>query len=359
MVRNSLLYGNRWQPTHSRNRLKGNALDCGLDTAATSPPPFVKRAFFRCYSTCRESFWLKLTAGIIVASGPLFIGWARLAPKDGEPQTWVFSKNIALFFEHHPYLAVLAFTLPAAAVGAKVIFERLDRKSKLFKAITDEGLVELLDQLQEVVAIKMEHTGEAAAAKLRGVQLDAFNRAIFEQCDKSEQVEQMRAIIDAAYKIFRLMTKESGCKVKVSLARVENRTFGDWVCFLPMGDGPVAPPEILRHSNSTFTACVHSKSPVLVEDVRPETQKHLKGMRSRFSSEAEIDGSSLSFPIRHRNLGQIVFVLSIFCTKKGALRKIEQDKYSYVLEQFAKRLLVEYNLLVQNNADRILTGRGV
>ena len=89
---------------------------------------------------------------------------------------------------------------------------------------------------------------------------------------------------------------------------------------------------------------------VIIENLRKEItrgQKHPK--KRRFVSDNMRDGAVICYPVYDRNLARIVLIISLYTDMVNGFKEAERKKYEYVLDQFSKRMLVEYNhLLVEH-----------
>ena len=315
-----------------------------------------KTFFFSFYDWIRNKLLLEVLWGVVVASAPLSVGWAKLAPKTEEiaagKKPWLLTKEFADFYDANPKIAFFCFLLPAIAVGLKFLFQWLDKKAKRFRNLPDEGLVTLLRIFLNVVGKKMERTGLKTGEILNAnPAIDAFNKNLLLSNRNTAQHNQIESLIDGLYTIFESIIEEPRATLKVTLVLTSQDTFGSWVYFLPQDDGPTTQEAILRKPNSSFSTAVKLRSKTLiVENIRKEIIKEQKSpQKSRFAVDGETDGSILCYPIHHRNLNKVIFVVSVFADKNDVFKEIEREKYEYIFSQFAKRLLVEYNLLVIEN----------
>lgn len=298
----------------------------------------------------RDSGWTHFIYAMLIALGPALLGWAKLAPTAAEIQNgkeaWPFTRALADFFVKHPNLTVACYFLPLVAIPMKGIGKWFDKRVKIYEHFSGDGVLKLLRIFQGVVANK----AEALGVRSKPITWDGASAIMMVNAlrdNHREQVSQMRELMVGLYTIFTHMVGETDAALKVTLVAIHNDTIQDFVYFLPKESGPISIPEKLRHKTSGFSTAARDRKLLIVENVRREINRgQNKPERRRFWAEEPRDGALLCYPVYDRNLARVVIAISVFADKNSVFKEAERKKYEYVLHQFEKRLLVEYNNLM-------------
>ena len=304
------------------------------------------RTVFCWYEKLRTSLWVQFFYSLILALGPIVVGYSRMGAADKTATAPPFSQSLAVFFNSHPNWTFICCLLPCVAVLMKFVGHGMEKKLKFYRHINDKGLVHLLNIFDGVVGKKMEMLGKKTLKLFQ----DNADVQIDEKCFLNDpplpQMHQIHALMDGLFHMFRVITEEERCSIKITLAFIRNAKIHSWIYFLPQDLGPVASIEDLQHKCSGFSQCVRANKTLIIGDLEKEFRKNEQ--KKRFFSKEPREGSLICFPVFHRNLSKVLFVISIITDKKGTFKDGERDKYSFVLSSFAKRILVEYDDMVVN-----------
>lgn len=134
----------------------------------------------------------------------------------------------------------------------------------------------------------MELLGNKVKAALpNDNEVDQLNGKLFKA--DSDQLSQIKALVDGLYAIFRYITEESKCNLKVTIGAMVGKRIDSFIYFLPQDDGPATDMGKLRHDNSGFSVCAKHEKLIIVENLKTEhTRGQKKPEKRRFVSHGTV-----------------------------------------------------------------------
>ncbi len=236
------------------------------------------------------------------------------------------------YFNAHPYVTdlCLAWTIILLVVNYAMQphIENLRRYSEPNAA----ELGQLLRHLDETVGTKMERLGEIAVelqktgANCRIV--DVFYRVI-------QPEEQIRLLLDKLYVLLLTDINDPRVELKIVLAKMGPRYVESFAGFRPADFGPMTQLNYLQVDHCAFSVAAKARRSIIIPNIDVEWRKK-KGARYAVAPDASPlpDGSMICYPIAHRHLNRVPFVLSIKCSKRNHFSELSRSRYEYLLKPF-------------------------
>ena len=134
---------------------------------------------------------------------------------------------------------------------------------------------------------------------------------------------------------------------------VESEKLTDWFVFAPENKPPKTDAKALSNPSSSIMRSLKSKSMIIIEDIQEELKKKNKDNR-RFikgSTQAKDQGSILIIPIYCPNTRSPIYMVSIMGNKKGCLLKKNKELYSWLLDLYTQRIILEHHLLLMKESN--------
>lgn len=146
---------------------------------------------------------------------------------------------------------------------------------------------------------------------------------------------------------------DTGRLVRVVLVELRNGVVTRTAVHFPQDEPVRVPVSVLNSPSSAIMVACRSRRLVVIPSVqdelkRPPNQRRyaVDGVRS----EAEDFGSLLCYPVIHGANSDVAFVISIHCDEDGHFKTDKADVYERMLDRFALRIRLEYNLLLMKEA---------
>ena len=200
----------------------------------------------------------------------------------------------------------------------------------------------LLETIESVVEEKRKRFASA-------VQTLTNNGSSSPTCSKvfntiTQPNKQIECILEALELCFKeLYPKEY---FKIALMSVESNILKDWVYFLPYTAKPNTDINDLRHSDSTISHALRSKTLIVVEDVQKElaklnNKKYIKG-----STKDNENWSQLCYPVKSISSNDVIFIICIGAKKANFFQNNPTSlaSYEWLLSFFSSRLALEHSL---------------
>jgi hypothetical protein len=266
-------------------------------------------------------------------SGPdtVVVGNSELIKKLPDP--------LVSFVSSHQLLLIIL--VPIALSASRGLRVWLQWASQPDAELTRDQLVGLFDVLHLVVKQKSDlfRTKVPLAEKNQWKHRKIYG----EITEPDQQLQRLTAAIKGYFEYL------SGNTVnyRVGLLEIENNTVADWFTFEPTNDAPRLNAERLRVPTSAASRALLRRDTIVVQSIARECGKKSKDDRRciRGTLAKEADGSLLTHPIYCPNTKKTVYVLTIRSDQGDCLKESEKEKYLWILQHFATRIILEHHVL--------------
>jgi hypothetical protein len=279
--------------------------------------------------------------GVIIGIPPAILGYAKLSLDPSNPLP--FQESICDFFKVHFVILCIVIAWPfIASIILSIISDWLDNISKVNKANEFE-LFTLLKALDRVLGKKLDRFGKYA----KSIKETTAKSTVFANITHPQK--QIETLIDNLFNTLATITGDTS--IEVVLAKIENSEPVSWEYYMPEDSHP--PDDLLdsqKRGNTLFAHAAQKRhKPEVVEDI----EKHLnrtqnKGKRKYVpldeATQGVDDGSIACFPLYHEHLRDVVYCISVKSGIPGRINNKYVKRYGYIVEEFAKRILLEHTL---------------
>lgn len=207
--------------------------------------------------------------------------------------------------------------------------------------IRDDILV-ILDSINIVVSAKRDRFLEEAKISYK----EKWSpQRTFQAITKPEQ--QISLLIHAIKSVFEIILKNN-VSFRIGLMTVSNEELVEWFAFAPIEHPPTTGPDTLSAPSSTIMRALKTRRMIIVPDVAKELQKKNKKERNfvKGNFREKDNGAILALPIHCPNTQKPIYVLSIFGDQSFCLDEKSHELYTWILDQFISRLLLEHQLML-------------
>jgi hypothetical protein len=205
-------------------------------------------------------------------------------------------------------------------------------------------LVRIIDM--DVVGAKLNRFGKKAKevlARKKG-QAKLSSQEIFSEITKPD--EQFKAIAMAIHNYFMISIKDPDAPdIQVVIAEADDEKTTSILSFYPLGHSPRSL-EKLQLKSSGFSKALRLKKIHIVSDTHEEAHKRFDPGYVLIKGDDDKPWSLICFPVYHPELGTYPMVVSIRALKSGVFEEKHRKTYDYVMKTFARRLCIEYSLLI-------------
>ncbi|MCK5125313.1 MAG: hypothetical protein KAR42_03565 [candidate division Zixibacteria bacterium] len=245
------------------------------------------------------------------------------------------------FFDNHTTLATICIFWPVLYL----LFHYFIEICKPRVTVDLEQLMSLFAAIDYIMGAKIERFGNEAKSILSQQNMPTDD-VIFQKI--TQPIKQIDKIVEFVWHFFRSRTSDKNIDFRVALARMGEKHIEKYEFFQPMDDGPISTVEDLQNDCCGFSRAKQRGKIIIIPDIQLSAAE--SGEKCNFVITSEENkkkvGSMICYPIRHRNLNSIPYVLSISASKKGYFDIDNKETYEFILSKFAKRLSLEYGLLV-------------
>jgi hypothetical protein len=279
----------------------------------------------RKYNTYERSWWRYIIVPLIVAAPPVFIG-----SSDN-------SAPIKAFFDGHENLKMICLFWPLILV----LLNFMSHKLREFTPIAFNEVVTILELIDDIMGAKMERFGENA---VKALEVPTPAEEIFRRITQPES--QIRLAARGLWYYFNLTRSSDQVKIRVALAIVEGKHINSFFCHIPDNHGPRSSVKSLQSDCSGFSRAISGRKMIVISDILKEGQKKSGNFVVTDPSRADEDGSMICYPIEHRHLGTVPYVLSICASEKNYFKNADKEKYEFIISKFVERMVLEHSLKI-------------
>jgi hypothetical protein len=236
------------------------------------------------------------------------------------------------------FIVILIFAITTSLEGIIKAYATPDVE------LTRDDLHSILCSIDQVVSGKKTRFLEATRSALR----EGWNKeTIFTYITRPDQ--QLALLIQAIHGIFTYLNGNT-IDFRIGLMAIENDTPKDWTYFVPDEYPPKTSAVTLTAPNSTIMRALQAQKLIVIEDVQAELKRNKEKRRFiKGSSDSLSEGSMLAFPIYCPNTRKAIYVLSVLGKKKNCFESKKAELYSWILENFLARILIEHHLMLLKN----------
>jgi hypothetical protein len=203
-----------------------------------------------------------------------------------------------------------------------------------------EGLLHLKESLEKIVQFKTDRFETESGNFIKGT----FSSAdVFKAITKPDQ--QIAHIAHALHGFLEAITKDIEFKIRIIQTDSNEIPFA-WYTYAPSNLPPNTEISVLKHHDSSVSACLRSKKIFIVEDIKEAANK--SGGREyvlSHSDPADEVGSLICYPIYQKQIKCYPLVLAI-SANKPYFKRNKKLLYKWILDQFALRIQLEYSLVL-------------
>ena len=269
---------------------------------------------------------------------PLFIAIPPLLLPAGK-----YYNPLEIYFKNHQIMALCC----QFWVIWIIIFQFINHFMEKYQPIDTRQALSLLEILENILGAKIERFGIEANKLLTGNKSPGGN-TIFKRITQPEK--QFAEIINGIWHFFKLESEAKGKKVKfrVALAKMGSRYIEEFTLFVPKHDGPLGVIEDYRVDNCGFTRAKDLKKILIIEDVIQSSKEEFTKSNYVIVSRQKNNenGSMICYPVYHRNLNDIPYVISVWVSEKHYFKLANEKTYDLIMNKFAQRIALEYGLLI-------------
>ncbi len=206
-------------------------------------------------------------------------------------------------------------------------------------------LMTLLDIIDDIIGSKIERFGKHAK-RILDSDRHIEDAAIFREITQPSL--QINHIVRGIWTFFRDELDDKQIELKVALAKMDDKHITEFVCFYPNDKGPFSKIVDLRVDHCCFSRALQKSGIIVIDNLAKMANLPVERSDFVFTSEENRDteGSMICYPVRHRNLGNIPYVISVLVMKRNYFSIDYVKTYEFILDKFAKRIALEYGLLV-------------
>jgi hypothetical protein len=279
--------------------------------------------------------------GVIIGIPPAILGYAKLTLDP--TKTLPFQQNICDFFQGHIIILSIVIAWPfIASIALSILSDWLDNIAKVNKA-NEVELFTLLKALDRVLGRKLERFG----SYVKSIKDNTAKGTVFSNITHPQK--QIETLID---NLFNTLASVTGDKsIEVVLAKMEDSEPTSWEYYMPEDSHP--PDDLLdpdKRGNTLFAHAAKKRhKPEIVEDIEKHLSRTLKKGKRKYvpldeSSQGVDEGSIACFPLYHQHLRDVVYCISVKSKTPGRINNKYVKRYEYIVEEFAKRILLEHSL---------------
>lgn len=289
-----------------------------------------------------ETWWVNYFVRPLVFTGPPILLTAIVSRSTFSDQLGqIAGKETADFLSHWALAILLCAYLYVVIVQA--IYAGIENLSKPDRELTLDDLLSISQSIKIVVEDKCRRFENAVKAGSKQTSLNPSET--FVNITRPDQ--QLVLLVNGIQTVFEYIIGKD-TSFRVGLIRVINSKPVEWVAYAPRANPPRTAATALSAASSTVSKSIHKKSIIVVEDIQKELKKKPK-KNPRFiqgNTQDTDQGSQLCYPIFSGSAGTIEYVLSVSGNKKDCLLESHAPLYTWILDNFVLRIILEHNLLI-------------
>ncbi len=289
-----------------------------------------------------DSWWITLGLPLIPAAGPALLAWAK--HPGAEPTR--LAEWFNGYLKDHSVLAQTLLWTSVIAVILNFVVARLREVLKERNKLSERQAGVLMEMFDEVVGIKVRRFGESARRIRDSITKVEVNDAFAEI---TQPKLQMCQLVRGIYGYFSAEVLP-GETLQVLLVRMENNEPAEVAECIPSNTYPKTPMKDLKGKYSAMHRAARDNSMLIIPDIEAEVGRKSKKRYAPGGPGSSNTGSILCFPVRHHELDENPYVISVRVTAVNALKPADRARYELVLKRFADRLVIEHSLAVIKKA---------
>jgi hypothetical protein len=240
---------------------------------------------------------------------------------------------------NHLVLVAIIYALSQLAKGLKGV---VSHYSKPNSALDREDILSILESINQVVLAKSERFLRDTKKSLseRWISTDIFNNI-------TQPTQQIGLLACGVKGVFEYLQNDE-VEFRVGLMSIKDNKPDDWFAFAPTTHPPRTSPDRLSSPTSTIMRALTTGTMIIVSDIQAELKKNSKVERNiiKGNIQPHDSGSILACPIYCPNVRKPIYVLSILGNKKNCLEEKHRELYTWVLDHFITRLILEHHLYI-------------
>lgn len=256
-------------------------------------------------------------------------------------QATAVNTGLKKFFDSHTTLSLWATLWPLGYI----LFQFIDFSFKEYLPVDTEKLMSLFKTIDKVLGSKIERFGEQAK-KILDSNKPVSGEVIFKRITQPKS--QISKIANGIWYYFNLEANSSDNRIRVAIAKMGDKYISDWMVFVPEDDGPVGQIEKYQVDECGFSRAKEKGKILIIPDIQKAAKETTKKCNYVIVSEElkDEEGSMICYPVKHRNLNDTPYVISVWSSEKNYFKLAHEKAYDFILNKFAKRIALEHGLLV-------------
>ncbi len=276
-----------------------------------------------------------------VALKGIFIGWSAIILgyvnfKLSKP-LWA-QDEIKSFLADHYVLVLLLLTWPLVATFILNLTSELIEVYKAAKQLRHHEWFTFIQAINEVVGAKARRFGEYANSMPERPSGESVFATI------TQPLNQIAILVERLHTVLVMLTKDNS--LKVVLARIDEKDMPvEFTVYEPKDEVPPKDLLVKNARRTLFHKCAALRQTIGIEDIAKELTK--KGNKKRYAASdipSDSHGSIICHPLIHPFCNRVLFCLSVKSNQSGYINETFREKYLYIIDSFAKRILLEASL---------------
>jgi len=258
-----------------------------------------------------------------------------------------YYKDVELYFDNHPYIS---FTCVSWFIPGAVLRNGIKKRNKFKPKDIVEGMQDpslaLFRSIDNVVGLKSNRFAEALE-KIADEDCPTQASAIFTEI--TQPSKQIAELVSSVYGFWTLLANNLDVSFRVALAEMGEKHIEKFVCFNPLDKPSRGDISDYQHDECGFSRAKARNELIIVPNIAKNLKKNARRKRNYVKIKkggSENTGSMVVYPIHHHGKNEVVYCLSVFCTKANYFDEDKRSSYNMIFEKYAKRIVLEHSLIL-------------
>ena len=252
-----------------------------------------------------------------------------------------YNAALKLFFSKHSTLGFIFMLLPVVLTIGNIFARNLKKHQPEYKEIA-----RFVACINNIIGAKMKRLGEAVKRLSNSKTPLSVDQLIYGILKPKEQIY---SITEQIWYLYSLTNNKENIKIRVSLAKMGEKHIDHIESSYPNDAAPRSEIAKLQVDTCSMTIAKSTRKILIIDDIKKEGRKK---RHSKFvvtdPTRSDEEGSMICYPVDHHHLKKVPFVINVCASEKHFFSKKDEEKHKYILEQFAKRICLEFSLITLN-----------